>query len=120
MWTCCSYDIAPFKLLTQFTLPFTDPPSDSSLKAVHGNTTVLRGSPMTLICSTDANPEANVYVFYFNLGYLGVSNSGVINVTVEEDGIFTCIPNNPVGSGRTSLSVIVVGTLLYRYIYIQI
>ena len=27
-----------------------------------------------------------------------MSNSGVINVTVEEDGIFTCIPVNPVGS----------------------
>ena len=42
-----------------------------------------------------------------------MSNSGVINVTVEEDGIFTCIPVNPVGSGRTSLSVIVAGMLLY-------
>ena len=42
-----------------------------------------------------------------------MSNSGVINVTVEEDGIFTCIPVNPVGSSRTSQSVIVVGTLLY-------
>ena len=61
-------------------------------------------------CNTDANPDVHNYHFYFNGDLIGNSKSGVVNVTVERDGMLICIPINTVGSGdNASVSVTVVG-----------
>ncbi|KAJ7380981.1 Hemicentin-1 [Desmophyllum pertusum] len=63
------------------------------------NTTVLRGATVALTCKTDANPAAHLYHFYFDGNHIGNSSSGVFNVTVEKDGVYTCVPINTVGTG---------------------
>ena len=76
----------------------TDRPSFSNLSVVPSNTTVLRGSNVSLNCSTDANPAAYLYQFYFNDSFfIGNSSSGVFNITVDTDGVYTCVPINEVG-----------------------
>ena len=89
-----------------------DRPSTSALTTVPNNTTVLRGNTLSLICSTEANPDAHVYQFYFYDTIIGDSSSGVLNVTVEEDGVYTCVPFNIIGTGdNASVSVTAVGRL---------
>ena len=76
------------------------------------NTTVLQGSTVSLNCSTDANPDAHLYQFYFNDAYIGNSSSGVFNVNVDADGVYTCVPINTVGtSHNASVSFTTVGKL---------
>ena len=60
---------------------------------------MLRGSTVSLNCSTDAYPDAHVYQFYFDNTYIGNSSSGVFTVTVDKDGIYTCVPINEAGTG---------------------
>ena len=57
---------------------------------------------MSLTCSTDANPDADVYQFYFNDSLIGNSSSGVFNVTVDKDGVYSCVPINKVGTGHNA------------------
>ena len=66
------------------------------------NNTVLRGSTVSLNCSADANPDAHVYQFYFNDTLIGNTSSGVFNVTVDADGVYTCVPINTVGTGHNA------------------
>ena len=66
------------------------------------NTTMLLGSTVSLNCSTDANPDAHVYQFYFNDTFISNSSSGVFNVTVGTDGVYTCVPINTVGTGHNA------------------
>ena len=74
------------------------------------NTTVLRGSTVSLYCTTDANPNAHVYQFYFNDTLIGNSSSGVFNVTVNADGVYSCVPINTVGTGQNAtVSITAVG-----------
>ena len=74
------------------------------------NTTLLRGSGVSLNCSTDANPAAHLYYFYFIDTLIGNSSSGVFNVTVKADGVYTCVPINTVGTGNNAtVSVTAVG-----------
>ena len=74
------------------------------------NTTVLRGSTVTLNCSTDANPAAYVYQFYFNDSFISNSSSGLLNITVDTDGVYTCVPINKVGTGlNANVSITMVG-----------
>ena len=71
---------------------------------------MLRGSTVSLNCSTDANPDIHVYEFYFNNDSIGNSSSGVFNVTVDKDGVYTCVPINEVGSGHNAtVNVTIVG-----------
>ena len=77
-----------------------------------------------LNCSTDANPEAHLYHFYFNDTLIGNSSSGVFNVTVEKDGVYTCVPINTVGAGDSAnISITVVGKSIacmygvFRYVH---
>ena len=79
-----------------------DRPSTSALSTSPSNTTVLRGNTLSLICSTEANPDAHVYQFYFNDAIIGNSTLGVFNVTVEADGVYTCVPINTVGTGHNA------------------
>ena len=77
------------------------------------NTTVLRGSTVSLNCSTDANPAAYVYQFYFNDSFISNSSSGLLNITVDADGGYTCVPMNKVGTGHNaSVSITMVGKSL--------
>jgi len=67
---------------------------------------------MSLNCQTNASPEAE-YHFYFNGKSIGNSTSGVFNVTVVADGVYTCVPLNIVGTGNNAtVSISVVGKLL--------
>ena len=67
---------------------------------------------MALNCETNANPEAE-YHFYFNGESVGKSTTGVLSVTVEEDGDYTCVPINTVGTGdNATVSITVVGKLI--------
>ena len=89
---------------------FSDQPTASTLTSVPSNTTVLHGTTVSLNCSTDANPPAHVYDFYFNDILIGNSSSGVFNVTVKADGVYTCVPINTVGTGHNAtVSVTAVG-----------
>ena len=64
---------------------------------------------MSLNCETNASPEAE-YHFYFNGKPVGNSTSGVFNVKVEADGVYTCVPINTLGTGdNASVDVTAVG-----------
>lgn len=67
---------------------------------------------MTLNCKTDASPGAE-YHFYFNGKSIGNSASGVFNVTVEADGVYTCVPVNTVGTGGNATVSVTVGKLTF-------
>lgn len=43
-----------------------------------------------------------IHNFYFNGNLIGNSSSGVFNVTVKEDGEYTCVPVNTVGVGSNA------------------
>ena len=89
-----------------------DAPSSTNLITVPNNTTLLRESNISLNCSTDANPDAHIYHFYLNESLIGNSSSGVFNTTVMEDGVYTCVPINTVGTGvNATVSITVVGEL---------
>ena len=89
---------------------FSDQPTASALTSVPSNTTLLRDTTVSLNCSTDANPAAHVYDFYFNDILIGNSSSGVLIVTVKADGVYTCVPINTVGTGHNAtVSVTAVG-----------
>ena len=65
---------------------------------------------MSLNCTTDANPDAHVYQLYFNDTLIGNSSSGVFNVTVDADGVYSCVPINTVGTGHNAtVSITAVG-----------
>ena len=90
---------------------FEDAPDRATLTTVPSNTTLLRGSIMSFNCKTNASPEAE-YHFYFNGKSIGTSTSGVVNVSVEADGVYTCVPVNTVGTGdNATVSITVVGKL---------
>ncbi len=74
------------------------------------NTTVLRDAAVSLKCTTVANPDAHIYHFYLNNNLIGNSSSGVFNVTVKADGVYTCVPVNTVGTGENdTVSITAVG-----------
>ena len=82
------------------------------------NATLLRGSNMSLNCSTDANPEDVTYHFYYNGNLIGNSSSGVFNVLVKEDGVYTCVAVNTVGTGdNATVIVTVVGELVLHFYF---
>ncbi len=69
---------------------------------------------MSLNCGTYARPEAEYY-FYFNGYSIGNSSSGVLSVTVDEDGVYTCVPINTVGTGdNATVSITAVGELINK------
>ena len=89
---------------------FIDLPKALALLTTPINTTVLRDTAMKLKCSTDANPDAHTYHLYFNGNLTGNSSSGVFNISVKEDGEYTCVPVNKVGTGsNASVSITAVG-----------
>ena len=89
---------------------FVDAPSSTNLITVPNNTTVLRESNISLVCSTDANPDAQIYHFYLNDNLIGNSSSGVFNTTVMVDGVYTWVPINTVGTGdNATVSITAVG-----------
>ena len=74
------------------------------------NTTVLCDSAMSLSCNADANPIVLTYHFFFNGNLIGNSSSGVFNITVKEDGEYTCVPVNSLCAGsNASVSITSVG-----------
>ena len=74
------------------------------------NTTVLRDRAVLLSCNADANPSVHTYHFYFNGNLIGNSSSGVFNISVKEDGEYTCVPVNSLGAGsNASVSITSVG-----------
>ena len=93
---------------------FQDAPDATTLTTVPSNTTLLRDSIMSLNCETNASPEAE-YHFYFNGKSVGNSTSGVFNVTVEADGVYTCVPINTLGTGdNATVHVTAVGKSFHK------
>ena len=77
---------------------------------------MLWGSTVSLNCSTDANPAAYMYQFYFNDAIIGNHSSGLLNITVDADGVYTCVPINTVGTGNNAtVSITIVGKSLIFY-----
>ncbi|XP_066024492.1 myoblast growth factor receptor egl-15 isoform X2 [Pocillopora verrucosa] len=76
-------------------------PDGAKLISAPSNTTVLRKSPLSLTCRADANPEAEFHL-YFNGRLLMTNSSGIFNVTVMSDGVYTCVPFNEVGAGKNA------------------
>ena len=69
---------------------------------------------MSLNCETNASPEAE-YHFYFNGKSVGKRTSGVFNVTVEADGVYTCVPINTLGTGdNATVDVTAVGKSFHK------
>ena len=92
-----------------------DRPSSSSITAIPCNNTLLRGSTVSFTCTTDANPPANMSHFYFKGSLIESNSYGVFNRTVENDGLFTCVPINTVGTGdNATVNVTVVGESVNR------
>lgn len=61
----------------------------------------------------DANPGAHAYNLYFNGNFIGSSSSGLLNISVKEDGEYTCVPVNKLGigsNGSVSLNVVEIVT----------
>ena len=80
------------------------------ITTVPTNTTVLRDSTVLLSCNADANPSVHTYHLYFNGNLIGNSSSGVFNISVKEDGEYTCVPVNSLGAGsNASVSITSVG-----------
>ena len=80
------------------------------LTTIPSNATVLRGKILSIICRADANPAAHEYQYYVNDILIGNSSDGVLNITVNVDGSYTCLPINSLGSGHnTTVNVTVVG-----------
>ena len=87
-----------------------DLPSVPILTTIPRNTTVLRGKILSITCRADANPAAHEYQYYVNDILIGNSSDGVLNITVNVDGSYTCLPINSLGSGHnTTVNVTVVG-----------
>ena len=87
-----------------------DLPSAPILTTIPSNATVLRGKILSIICRADANPAAHEYQYYVNDILIGNSSDGVLNITVNVDGSYTCLPINSLGSGHnTTVNVTVVG-----------
>ena len=80
-----------------------DTPAGTAVTADPTNTTVLHGSTVSLNCSADANPLAYLYRFYLNDTIIGNSSSGLFNITVDADGVYTCVPVNQVGTGQSAV-----------------
>ena len=71
---------------------------------------MLRGKILSIICRADANPAAHEYQYYVNDILIGNSSDGVLNITINVDGSYTCLPINSLGSGHnTTVNVTVVG-----------
>ena len=80
------------------------------ITAFPSNTTVLRDAAVSLKCTTDANPDAHFYHFYLNGNLIGNSSSGVFNITVKENGVYSCVAINMVGTGdNATVSITAVG-----------
>ena len=80
---------------------------------------MLRHAAVSLKCTTDANPDAHIYHFYLNDNPIGNSSSGVLNTTVMEDGIYTCVPINTVGTGdNATVSITAVGKCNRSFIHV--
>lgn len=96
-----------------FCYQLVDAPSSTNLITVPHNTTLLRDSSMSIKCRTNANPEDIEYLLYFKGLFIGNSTSGLFNITVMEDGVYTCVPTNTVGTGdNATVSITVVGEFL--------
>ena len=80
-----------------------DTPAGTAVTADPTNTTVLHGSTVSLNCSADANPLAYLYRFYLNDTIIGNSSSGLFNITVDADGVYTCVSVNQVGTGQSAV-----------------
>ena len=96
---------------------FLDAPDGAKLISAPSNTTVLRNSPLSLTCRADANPEAEFHL-YFNGRLIMTNSSGIFNVPVMSNGVYTCVPFNKVDAGKNaSVGVSAVGELTDRLIY---
>ena len=108
-----------FLLICGFSIFHLDAPSNTKLITVPYNTTLLRGSNMSLQCGTDANPEDVNFLIYLNGKLIGNSSSGVFNTTVKEDGVYTCVPVNTVGKGdNATVSTTAVGNLVLHFYFL--
>ncbi|XP_073723607.1 hemicentin-1 isoform X2 [Misgurnus anguillicaudatus] len=82
------------------------PPSNTSILAIPSSA-VLEGNPVTLICSTDANPPLVNYTWYIDNGDLNVLQTGYIltyNVTnVTQTDEYYCVAENMYGQENSSV-----------------
>ena len=71
---------------------------------------MLRGKILSIICRAVANPAAHEYQYYVNNILIGNSSNGILNITVDVDGSYTCVPINALGPGHNAtVNVTIVG-----------
>ncbi|XP_073669930.1 hemicentin-1-like [Paramisgurnus dabryanus] len=92
---------------TSILLDIQYPPSNTSILAIPSST-VLDGNPVTLICSTDANPPLVNYTWYIDneedLDVLQTGYNLTYNVTnVAQTGEYYCVAENIYGQENSSV-----------------
>ena len=93
---------------------FLDLPTSLALSTTPANTTLLHGTTLELNCKADANPDPHLFHFQFNGNLIGNISTGVFNTSAEKDGVYTCVPENSVGTGdNATISITVVGEYDY-------
>ena len=94
--------------------PFAVKPENTHLSVGSLNTSaVLLGSTVTFNCSTSSYPSPHVYWFYHNEMFIGSNVSGFYNLKMSRSGVYSCLPVNRAGVGKTAaVNLTVVGKLL--------
>ncbi|XP_031568094.1 uncharacterized protein LOC116302847 [Actinia tenebrosa] len=80
-------------------------PHSTQLKTNRDNNVVIGNAPITIICTTIANPPADHYDIFLGNKHLATSSSGLYVIPkakAEDKGTYSCFPRNTVGSGANA------------------
>lgn len=84
------------------------------MKSNVNNDVVFGNYPITITCTSFANPPANRYDFYCDGHHVSRTSSGVLTIAsakAADQGVYTCVSANSIGRGvnNATLSVVVFG-----------
>lgn len=91
-----------------------DKPYKTTLKSSLLNDVVPGNYPITLTCTSSADPPANRYDIYLNGRHVITTSSGVLMISSAKSanqGLYTCVSANAIGQGvnNATLTVAVYG-----------
>ena len=84
------------------------------MKSNVNNDVVFGNHPITITCTSFANPPASRYDFYRDGRHVSTTSSGflaIVSAKAVDQGIYTCVSSNSIGRGanNATLSVAVFG-----------